>query len=169
MRERLLRRLSHATPAGGAASQAHRLVAWQRRVLYLAGLALLATGAAWLLIHYSRAPDALPSPAEPWLMRAHGLGAFAALFVLGALAASHLSRGWRLAERRGWHGQRRTGLVLCGLGAALVLTGYLLYYFAPEDLRPALGWIHGGLGVAMAVLIVAHRRGGEPQRESARR
>ena len=166
MRERLLRRLSHAPAAGGAASQAHRLAGWQRRLLYLAGLVLLATGAAWLLIHYSRAPDALPSPAEPWLMRAHGLGAFAGLFVLGALAASHVSRGWRLAERRGWRAQRRTGLVLGGLSVALVLTGYLLYYFAPENLRPALGWIHSGLGIAMALFIVTHRRGGEPHRES---
>ena len=166
MRERLLRRLSHATPAGGAASQAHRLAGWQRRVLYLAGLALLVTGAAWLLIHYSRAPDALPSPAEPWLMRAHGLGAFAALFVLGGVGASHVPRGWRLLERRGWQGQRRTGLGLCGIGAALVLTGYLLYYFAPENLRPALGWMHSGLGAAIALLIFAHRRGCEPRRES---
>ena len=99
-------------------------------------------------------------------MRAHGLGAFAALFLMGALAASHVSRGWRLAERRGWQGQRRTGLVLGGLGVALVLTGYLLYYFAPENLRPALGWIHSAIGVAMAMLVVAHRRGGERNREA---
>ena len=167
MRQRFLRRLSHATP-GGAAAGSHRLAAWQRRTLYLAGAALLATGAAWLLLHYPRTTDALPSPAEPWLMRAHGFAAFAALFVLGALAASHVPRGWRLADRRGWQQQRRTGLMLCALGAALVLTGYLLYYFAPEILRPALGWIHSGLGVAMAMLVVAHRRGSEGRIEATR-
>ncbi|MEO8523945.1 MAG: hypothetical protein ABI460_04520 [Caldimonas sp.] len=168
MRERFQRRLSHASYAGGTTSESHRLAPWQRRVLYLSGVALLATGAAWLLVHYSRAMDALPSPAEPWLMRAHGFGAFAALFVLGALAASHVPRGWRLANRRDWQQQRRTGFILCTLGAALALTGYLLYYFAPETVRPALGWLHSGLGVAMAIFVVAHRRGGARTAEASR-
>lgn len=168
MRQRFLRRMAQVNPAGGAAPQAHRLAAWQRRSLYGTATALLATGAAWLAVHCTRPADALPSPAEPWLMRVHGLAAFVALFVLGALAASHMPRGWRLAERRGWLAQRRTGVVLCGLGAALVFTGYLLYYFAPDSVRPALGWVHAGLGAAMALLVVAHRRGTGHDRHHAR-
>ena len=168
MRQRFLRRMAHVNPAGGAVPEAHRLAAWQRISLYGTATALLATGAAWLAVHTTRAADALPSPAEPWLMRVHGLAAFLALFVLGALAASHVPRGWRLAERRGWPSQRRTGVVLCGLGAAVVLTGYLLYYFAPDNVRPALGWAHAGLGVAMALLVVAHRRGTAHDRHHAR-
>jgi hypothetical protein len=38
------------------------------------------------------------------------------------------------------------------------VTGYLLYYFAPEGVRPALGWLHSALGVAMALVVVWHRR-----------
>lgn len=159
MRERYLRRLAHGSPASHAV--ANRLRLWQRRLLHASGALLLVTGAAWLVVHYMRAADALPSPAEPWLMRAHGLGAFAILFMLGALAAAHVPRGWRLAERLGWQRQRRTGLALCGLAAALALTGYLLYYFAPENLRPGLGWLHSGLGAAMSILVALHRRGGE--------
>lgn len=157
MRERYLRRLAHGSPAGHTV--ANRLRHWQRRLLYAAGVLLLVTGVAWLVVHYSRAADALPSPAESWLMRAHGLGTFALLFMLGALTAAHMPRGWRLAERMGWQQQRRTGLMLCALAAALVLTGYLLYYFAPENLRPGLGWLHSGLGAAMAILVALHRRG----------
>ncbi len=168
MRQRFLRRMAHVNPAGGAVPEAHRLAAWQRRSLCGAAAALFATGAAWLAVHYTRSADALPSPAEPWLIRAHGLAAFVALFVLGALAASHVPRGWRLAERRGWPAQRRTGVVLCGLGAAVVLTGYLLYYFAPDNIRPALGWLHAGLGAAMALLVIAHRRGTGHDRHHAR-
>jgi len=159
MRQRFLRRMAHVNPAGGAVPEAHRLAAWQRRSLYATAAVLVVTGAAWLAVHYARAADALPSPAEPWLMRVHGLAAFVALLLLGALAASHVPRGWRLAERRGWPSQRRTGVILCGLGVALVLTGYLLYYFAPDNIRPALGWVHAGLGAAIVLFALSHRRG----------
>ena len=91
-------------------------------------------------------------------MRVHGLAAFAALFAFGALAAAHVPQGWRLSQRLRWARQRGSGLVLCTLAATLAGTGYLLYYFAPEGIRPALGWLHSGLGVAMAVVVATHRR-----------
>ena len=50
----------------------HRLVRWQRRLLYGAGAALLASGVGWLAVHYGRSVDALPSPLEAWAMRIHG-------------------------------------------------------------------------------------------------
>jgi succinate dehydrogenase/fumarate reductase cytochrome b subunit len=100
----------------------------------------------------------LPHPAEAWAMRLHGLAGFAALFLLGALAAAHIPQGWRVSGRLRWAGQRQSGLALCFLGAALVLSGYLLYYFAPEAVRPTLGWAHAGAGLAMAGVWVAHRR-----------
>ena len=62
-------------------------------------------------------------------------------------------------HRRRWEGQRNSGALLCGIGALLVLSGYALYYFAPESLRPTLGWAHAFLGVTMALLIATHRRG----------
>lgn len=140
---------------------AHRLVRWQRRALYLTGTLLLLTGCAWLAVHYSIGAGAgeLPHPIEAWSLRLHGLAAFGGLFVLGALAAGHVPQGWRLSHRRRWAGQRRSGLGLCVAGGLLVLSGYLLYYFAPEALRPALGWAHTGAGVAMGLLVAAHRRG----------
>ena len=115
---------------------------------------------AWLAVHYSvgAGAGALPHPAEAWLMRLHGLAGFAALFVLGALAAvAHPARLAPDAAPRRLH-QRGSGVALCALGALLVLTAYLLYYFAPENLRPALGWLHSATGLAMAGIVVAHRR-----------
>lgn len=137
----------------------HRLVPWQRRVLYGAGTVLFASGCVWLAVHYGRNADALPSPVESWSMRLHGLAAFAALFAFGALAAVHIPQGWRLGHRLRWSHQRGSGLALCSLAAALALTGYLLYYFAPEGVRPALGWLHAALGAAMAFVVAGHRRG----------
>jgi hypothetical protein len=136
----------------------HRLVDWQRSVLFGSGALLLASGAAWLALHYGRGADTLPSPLEPWTMRLHGLAAFAALFAFGALAAGHVPQGWRFTHRLRWARQRGSGVVLCFLAATLALTGYLLYYFAPDPVRPALGWLHTALGVAMAVLVASHRR-----------
>ena len=75
------------------------------------------------------------------------------------LAAAHIPQGWRFTHRRKWAAQRSTGIVLCVLAGALALSAYLLYYFAADTVRPALGWIHSGLGVAMIGLVVAHRRG----------
>ena len=137
---------------------AHRLVRWQRLALYSTGALLLATGSAWLLLHYSLGAGGLPHPLEAWSLRLHGLAAFAGLFVLGVLAAAHIPQGWRLSQRRRWAGQRGSGMLLCVVGAVLALTGYLLYYFASEAVRPALGWAHAFVGVTMGVLIASHRR-----------
>jgi hypothetical protein len=149
-----------ANPPSPQHSPRHRLPRWQRIALDGGGLTLLLTGLAWLALHYGVGAGAgeLPHPLEAWCLRLHGLAAMAGLFLLGALAAAHVPQGWRLSRR--WHlaGQRRTGLWLCGLAALLVLSGYLLYYFAPDDLRPALGWAHAGLGIAMTSLVLWHRR-----------
>lgn len=138
----------------------HRLPRWQRRSLYVSGGLLVASGALWLALDYGVGPGAggLPHPLQAWAMRLHGLAAFAALFVLGALAAGHVPQGWRLSGRHRWDGQRRLGLTLCAFGAALALSGWQLYYFAPEWLRPTLGWVHAVIGAAAALALALHRR-----------
>lgn len=138
----------------------HRLIPWQRRVLYASGSLLLLTGLLWLGVHYAVGAGAgeLPHPAESWLMRCHGLAMFAWLFSQGALAAAHVPQGWRLTGRPRWAGQRNSGVLLCVASGSLAITGYLLYYYAPENIRPALGWTHTMLGLAMAGLLVRHRR-----------
>ena len=142
---------------------AHRLIPWQRLTLYASGALLMATGVAWLAVHYSlgsgSGPDALPHPIEAWAMRLHGLAAYGGLFALGVIAAGHVPQGWRLSARHRWSHQRSSGVTLCSLGAVLALTGYLLYYFAPESIRPALGWVHTSVGLVTALLLLSHRRG----------
>lgn len=140
---------------------AHRLAAWEGFVLYAAGAVLLFSGGVWLLVHYTVGAGAgeMPHPLEAWSLRLHGLAAFIGVFATGVLAAAHVPHGWRLTRRRHLDTQRNTGLVLCVLAALLVLSGYLLYYFAPESVRPELGWAHAVVGLAMAVLMTAHRRG----------
>ncbi len=136
----------------------YRVAPWLRTMLLATGVLLLVTGAVWLALHYGASTDGLPHPLEAWLMRIHGLASFAALFTLGALAASHLPLGWRLSARRRWAHQRRTGLALCTFAALLALSAYLLYYFAPEGVRPALGWAHSAAGAMMAGVAAIHGR-----------
>lgn len=140
---------------------AHHLARWHRLSVYAVGALLLLTGLAWLALHYLTGGGAgeLPHPLEAWALRLHGLAAFGGLFVFGVIAAAHLPHGWRLSRRHRWAHQRRTGLMLCALAATLTLSGYLLYYFAPEAVRPSLGWIHAGAGVAMAFAMALHRSG----------
>ena len=142
---------------------AHRLIPWQRRTLYASGALLIATGVVWLAVHYSlgsgSGPDALPHPLEVWAMRLHGLAAYGGLFALGVIGAGHVPQGWRLSARHRWSQQRSSGVMLCSLGAVMALTGYLLYYFAPESIRPALGWAHASVGLIAALLLLSHRRG----------
>jgi hypothetical protein len=138
----------------------NRLPRWQHAVLVGIGVVALASGLAWLALHYliGTAATGLPHPGEAWLMRLHGLAGFGGLFVFGLLAAVHVPHGWRLVARHRWARQRGSGVALCTLAALLALSGYLLYYFAPEPVRPALGGIHAALGVAMAALVLRHRR-----------
>ena len=142
-------------------TRAHpRLPRWQRAALLAVALLLMASGIGWLALHYSIGAGAgeLPHPLEAWLLRLHGLAAFGALFLLGVLAGAHIPTGWRMSGRHRRGPQRGTGVALCTLGALLALTGWLLYYFAPEPVRPVLGWVHAGIGAAMAVLGGVHQR-----------
>lgn len=153
----------------GPGAHGHRLVGWQRLLLMATGSVLLSTGGFWLAVHYLVGAGAgagagqLPHPAEAWLVRLHGAAAIAGVFMFGLLAAVHIPWGLQFTRRiRGGHrlaGQRRSGIWLCALAAALVASGYALYYFAPEALRPTLGWGHSAFGVVMAVLVGRHRRG----------
>ncbi len=129
--------------------------------IYTAAAVLLLTGSVWLGLHYTVGAGAgeLPHPLEAWAMRVHGLAAYAALFAFGIVTAAHLPNGWRASRRHRWAQQRATGLIVCALVLIVSFSGYLLYYFAPEWLRPSLGWTHAVAGAALTLGIVWHRRG----------
>jgi hypothetical protein len=144
--------------AGTGAGPALTVARWQRWLLLGAAALLLASGGAWLAVHYLLGAGAgeLPHPAEPWLMRLHGLGTFAALFAGGVIVGAHVPAGWRVSARLGT--QRRSGIALCSLLALTVLSAYLLYYFAPEEWRGLMGWTHAGLGTAATGIACWHAR-----------
>jgi len=119
-----------------------------RAVVYLAFGALLLTGAVLIF------PEHLPT-SESWeklpalSRKIHGGAAMLALLVLGALTA-HVKRGWKAAKNR------LSGVLLLGLNAFLIATGYGLYYAADEDFRAWLIRWHGWIGLGTLVLLSAH-------------
>jgi hypothetical protein len=138
----------------------HRITGWRWQGLVGTAIALLLSGLAWLALHYVWGAGAgeLPHPLEAWAMRVHGLAGFAALFMLGVLAEAHIPHGWRVSGRVRHARQRATGVALCSLAGLLAISGYLLYYFAPEFMRPGIGIGHAAAGVAMAGLALLHAR-----------
>lgn len=129
---------------------------WQRLSLDTALIALVVTGLLWLLVHYAlgagREDVGLPHWSEPWLMRLHGLAGFAVLVAVGAFLPVHVPRGWRMRQERGLE------VTMLALLAVAVITAYALYYFAPDPIRPSLGWLHAAIGCAWGGTIVWHRR-----------
>ena len=129
---------------------------WQRVLLDTALWILAVSGAGWLIAHYGYGAGSeeigLPHWSEAWLMRLHGLAGFAMLVVFGAFLPLHVPRGWRTQRRRGVEVALLVTLV------ASIVTAYCLYYFAPEPLRPALGWVHAAVGSTAGLAVWWHRR-----------
>ena len=124
-----------------------------RATLYGVGAMLWLSGAVWLALHYvfpqSTEFGPLPNPWEAPLMRAHGLIAVCAVFLIGWMMAAHVTVRWA-SERN-----RRSGLVLGGTALLLILSGYALYYTtsSPHD---AAALAHEAIGVLSPAAALAH-------------
>jgi len=117
-------------------------------------VALLFSGALWLVFHYFL--DAHGEfgenrhPLEAWWLRLHGAAAMAFLVVLGTLLPIHIRRAWQL--RRNYV----TGIVVLSTVAALIVTGYGLYYASGENLRLWVSVAHWGIGLAGTPALILH-------------
>lgn len=141
-----------------------KLAKWQIRLVVSGGLALWASGALWLWLHYfgqtkgEFGPET--NPLEPWMMRIHGAAMIAALIALGSLLVVHVWRGWL------YRAHRVHGAILLSLVALLTVSGYLLYYASDEWGRPQISIVHWIIGLVMPAAFTWHYIAGRRLRRS---
>lgn len=135
-----------------------RLARWQLGLIMGSGSILWLTGAAWVLLHFfgevqgEFGPET--NPAQPWLLRLHGLVLIPAILALGGLLVVHIPKGWNDK------GQRIGGIILTVFFGLLILSGYMLYYVGSDDLRnwsSIFHWVIGILAPASFLWHYSHR------------
>jgi hypothetical protein len=112
------------------------------------------SGVTWLVLHYLLARHGEfgdePHPLESWLLALHGACAFAALWLGGWLWSAHVLPWWSSDKRRS------SGIVLIGVTAVLVVSGYLLYYASNENLRDVVRVLHWSIGLSLVLPLAVH-------------
>ena len=126
---------------------------WQRWSVHASVLALLATGALWLLAHFLLRAQAdvegIAHPLEPWALRLHGMAAYAFIAVLGSMSAVHIVLGWRARRNRG------SGASFVAAALLLALSALALYY-GPESTHAPTSVLHWVIGLALLPLLWLH-------------
>ena len=132
-----------------------RLKRGRRWLTYGIGLGLWLTGAAWLIYHYFLRTETAFGPAENplthWWLAAHGLFAFASLWLFGLLWGQHIVGAWKSGRHR------ITGSLLFSLLVALIGSGYLLYYAGGDETRSIVSLLHWIVGLAIPLPFFVHR------------
>lgn len=117
-------------------------------------IVILISGALWLIFHYFIIVQGQfgesRHPLETWWLRLHGAAAMVFHIVLGTLLPIHIRRGWQL--RRNF----QSGVAVLLIVAALVITGYGLYYISSEELRPWVSVFHWAIGLTGTAALILH-------------
>lgn len=146
--------LKAVRPTTTARVETIRLEKWHRQALYATTLLVSGSGLLWLVAHFALRRHGefgdLPSPLEGWMLKVHGLGILAALFLYGSLLKTHMLKAWQMRRNH------RSGLVTVSLLFILLVTGYLLYYFSSDALHPILSVAHWVPGIALILGLPFH-------------
>lgn len=145
-----------------------RLEPWHRRLLYSSFTVLGVTGIVWLMAQYWP----LMTPFAPsvnglsrwssWAMRIHGGAAMLALFIGGTLLNQHIRPGLKNLRNR------RLGVSLITGFLILVISGYGLYYFAPDEVHQWWSVSHWLTGLIVTLVLPWHVRRGHRSHRAAK-
>jgi hypothetical protein len=132
----------------------NRLAPAHRRLIYLAGAALLASGLGWAAFHYLHdflnVGEREALAVNALLMKIHGAAAMIALILIGSLLPRHVRIGWKLSANR------KTGFFMLTLTGLLMVSGYLLYYSGDDAVRDLASWSHLAIGLALPLPLTVH-------------
>ena len=124
------------------------------RGLLLAYASSLCTGVlffilnTWVMVEGDFGPEK-----HPWqypTLKLHGASAFVMMLFFGALLNRHIPANWRLATGR------RSGQLLTAAVTLQILTAWLLYYLADEQIRQWIAYGHLGVGLLLPCLLMVH-------------
>ena len=107
----------------------------------------------FILDHWVRVEGEFGPERHPWqvsVLQLHGAGAFAMMIAFGYLLASHVPAGWKTGR------MRFLGTTMVAVVAFLVVSAYLLYYLADDQLRVGLSWAHASAGFSLPFLLATH-------------
>lgn len=90
---------------------------------------------------------------HPWQfpsLQIHGAAAFLMMITFGFMLGSHVPASWKVRPLR------KLGIALVAMPTFLIITAYLLYYIAQDDIREIIGYAHLAVGVCLPGILVAH-------------
>ncbi len=83
-------------------------------------------------------------------LQIHGFGAFMMMICFGFLLGSHIQYSWKTKVKR------KSGLTLIIMPAFLIITAYLLYYIAQDDVRELIAYAHLVVGFMLPFALILH-------------
>lgn len=102
----------------------------------------------WVSVEGDFGPEKHPLQ-FPTLM-IHAAAAFILMLMIGGILASHVPMSWKTKRLR------KDGISLIALFGIQVITAYLLYYVANEDIRVVVSYLHLACGASFPFFLIAH-------------
>jgi len=129
----------------------------ERRWLHVMAVLLMGSGICWWMLElFGSRPGPFgptPHPLLPPIRLLHGVLSVPALFLIGWVAGRHARPQWRRNHRR------LSGGGFAATLAALVVTGFALFFVDNDATQHAVVLLHEWLGVAILVLGIEHWSG----------
>ena len=91
-------------------------------------------------------------PAQYPILKAHGACAFIIMVTYGYYLGAHVRKNWKVSPKP------ISGLTLFSIPILLIISGWILYYIASDNLRQNIGYAHFSLGLILPIILVIHIR-----------
>ena len=133
------------------------MTAFERWAVWSTSVATFVTGAIYLWMKYllvsSDPLSVVNHPWQPYVLKLHILVAPLLVFAIGLVALRHV---WRHLKGKSQAG-RRSGLIIVGVLAPMVMTGYLVQVITHQGWLQALAIAHITTGFLFAFGLLAHQ------------
>lgn len=131
-----------------------RFSIFQKIAVYAAAGGSILSGLALFAIRYFIvAPDEFSvyhTPSEPMWSLAHKLLVPFLIFAFGLIYLTHIHRHFKSTL------PKVSGIMAVGFLTMMIVSGYLLDFFADEKIETILEWIHTGSGLAFSLIFILH-------------